>query len=200
MGIVRKFLSNVKKRTHGCWDCLEWQGAGEGKYGQFCHNKKTYVAHRVSYAMFVGELRTDRFVCHHCDNPRCVNPNHLFLGTQKDNMMDAASKMRCKSSNQRLDDAKVLLIIEKCKAGVPIKDIALEFGVSDATITMISRGKRWKHLGHCGEQRKKQPPKRFLTDEQKSEIKRLGKEGLKQRDIAAAVGCSQGTVWKALNT
>lgn len=200
MGIVSKFLRNVKKAKHGCWNCLEWQGASEGNYGQFCHSKRTFVAHRFSYAMFVGNLLDGMNVCHRCDNRRCVNPDHLFLGTQKENMLDAASKYKCYSTQQKLDDAKVLRIIERCKAGESFGEIAGEHGVSAATVTMIWLGKRWKHLGHKGQPRKPQPRRVFLTRGQRDLIQILSRTPLRQRDIANLVGCSQGSVWKELKS
>ena len=104
-------------RTDGCWF---WKDA-KGKYGSFSLKGKRSTAHRFSYAFYKGAIPEGLFVCHHCDNPKCVNPDHLFLGTQKDNLQDASKKKRLvgnriyksmlgrkhdKESIQKMSDAK----------------------------------------------------------------------------------------------
>ena len=85
--------STVNEET-GCW---EW-GKGTSSYGYGCvfRNKieSGRVAHRLSYVIFVAPIPKGLFVCHHCDNPKCINPKHLFLGTAKDNSEDMVSKGR----------------------------------------------------------------------------------------------------------
>lgn len=83
-----RFLARCGKRSEaGCW---LWSDIDDNRYGQF----RGMAAHRVSYELFREEIPDGMFVCHHCDVPRCVNPDHLFLGTQKDNMQDKVSKGR----------------------------------------------------------------------------------------------------------
>ena len=101
MAEIDKFMSHVKKQSTGCW---EWtaskdrQGYGRfstrilDKDGKFIKNK-CHMAHRFSYTHYKGDP-TGLFVCHECDNPSCVNPDHLWLGTHKDNMRDMVSKGR----------------------------------------------------------------------------------------------------------
>ena len=71
-------------------NCWNWEGTLNGEYGRIGH---TY-AHRLYYRRLVGEIPLGMQVNHHCDNPRCVNPEHLFLGTQRDNILDAMNKGR----------------------------------------------------------------------------------------------------------
>lgn len=87
-----KFLNKVK-RKRGCW---EWLGSKINGYGQFYYEGKNYRAHRLSYKIFIGPTPDDLFVCHKCDNPGCVNPKHLFLGTNSDNQKDCVAKGRHK--------------------------------------------------------------------------------------------------------
>ena len=87
--------------TTGCW---QWQGSMQksGKNGQALYpsifikvgKKKSWRGNRLSYTVFKGEIPTGMSVCHHCDNTKCVNPNHLFLGTHSQNMQDKLSKNR----------------------------------------------------------------------------------------------------------
>lgn len=78
--------------------CWEWNGGMDGRgYGRLKTGRKYTAAHRFSYTMFYGHIRVGLFVCHHCDNPPCVNPDHLFLGDNQDNMQDAARKGRIAS-------------------------------------------------------------------------------------------------------
>jgi len=134
----------------GCW---LWEAyVSPNGYGTFSVEGKTQGAHRVSYFLHKGEIPTGAYVLHKCDNTICVNPEHLFLGTQLDNMKDMAKKGRRHSPNHKgelhpntkLSTEDVICIL---KDGVtPMPSLALLFGVSYDTIYKIKKRVTWKHI------------------------------------------------------
>lgn len=98
-------------------------------------------AHRVSYYLHTGyKPEPEESICHKCDNPSCVNPEHLFLGTHRDNMQDMSNKNRGINTNQVLDSSDVLDIQKLREEGVLIKDIAKMYSMSRSHISRVSRG------------------------------------------------------------
>ena len=133
----------------GCW---VWVGSTvHGGYGQTTMGDgKPMKAHRVSYLTFVGPIADGLMVCHKCDNPPCVNPDHLFLGTAKDNQRDSIRKDRNARGSRhwasRLTEADVAIIREHISAGASDAWIANRFDVVPGTIHHIRHGNSWKHI------------------------------------------------------
>lgn len=88
---IERFWSKVKK-TESCW--IWCGGKIKDGYGHFHLNRKQHKAHRISWQIINGEIPPGIWACHHCDNPSCVRPDHLFLGTTSDNQIDSAKKGR----------------------------------------------------------------------------------------------------------
>lgn len=142
-----KFWPRVEK-SDGCW---RWTGSLATKgYGRINLGGGVRVlAHRFSYELHFGKPPDDLFVCHRCDNPCCVNPAHLFLGTAADNTADAASKGRLRGQSGE-DNCKAKLTVEDVRQirllkrqGAKTATLAKRFCVSRFTIWDIVSGKTW---------------------------------------------------------
>lgn len=162
----QRFWEKVDKSDiDGCW---LWRGATQAPwgYGSFQRGvgadgkNHSDVAHRVSYELTYGPILNGLFVCHHCDNPRCVRPDHLFLGTHTDNMADMHQKGRsmsqtkpeCYARGERQHLAKLTSEqVKEIKSRATGKrgeraNFAREFGVSDVAISDLLNGKTWRHI------------------------------------------------------
>lgn len=114
-------------------DCWEWQASKvKGGYGVFYFRDRTRVAHRVVFELWYGTDPGKLKVCHKCDNPGCVRPSHLFLGTQKENMRDCSAKGRV-----RKPTAKTKEIWDKIQAGERQSDLSREYGISRQRVGQI---------------------------------------------------------------
>ena len=146
----QRFWRNVDRK--GANECWEWKGAKiRTGYGRFKVGGKMVYTHRWSYERYRSEIPDGMFVCHHCDNPACVNPLHLFLGTQADNMADRDAKGRQikgeAHSGAKLTEADVVAIKRRLQAGGEThKAIATDYGVSQRLISRINTGRQWTHV------------------------------------------------------
>ncbi len=127
-------------------DCWWWIASiNKDGYGQLKFKGLMQRAHRVSHILHVGDIPAGKHVLHHCDNPGCVNPDHLFLGTHQDNMDDKVSRGRQskgeKHGTAKLTETQVLEI--RAALGLH-RDIAAKYGVSESRVSDIKRRKYWK--------------------------------------------------------
>ncbi len=149
----QKILQNIKvDASTGCW---VWQKhLSNTGYGDAYINKTKWRAHRLSWTAFVGTIPDGLLVCHHCDNPGCCNPDHLFTGTSHDNMIDMMAKGRGRggkslgpnNANAKLNESQVVEIRKLLIDGLSHDDIGTMFNVSSQTISSISTGRTWAHL------------------------------------------------------
>ncbi len=151
--IINRFEAKIEMIPEcGCWI---WMGAERScGYGQIKINNKRYCAHRVSFEIYKGTIPAGLLICHRCDTPSCVNPNHLFLGTYKDNIQDAIHKKRwhhpghghgCNQKgecnfNVRLTVKDIEKIRNDNRSFVVI---ANEYGISAVHASRIKRRLRW---------------------------------------------------------
>ena len=145
---VVRFWSHVSK-TEACWT---WTGRVNDKsgYGRMGIGGKAILAHRISYELINGPIPRGVFICHHCDNPSCVNPSHLFAGSSADNMRDAAAKGRTSSgerrNNSKLTDKTVLAARRERRDGARFDELGRRYGVHIHTIYRAVVGLTWRHL------------------------------------------------------
>jgi hypothetical protein len=154
--IENRFWSKVERDDENADKCWEWTAClNKGGYGEFgVGNKKKMRAHRFSFQLHHNRLIQDNMcVCHKCDNRKCVNPNHLFEGTNQDNITDRDNKGRGnqqKGENHglsKLNEIQVLEIRAKYKnGGTTQTQLGLEYGVHNVTISEIIRREIWKHI------------------------------------------------------
>jgi hypothetical protein len=152
--IIERFWSYVDK-TDDCWN---WQATktnfGHGRFETFKNRQifNSRLAHRIAYWLIYGEYDTSLNVCHKCDNPLCVNPNHLFLGTRSDNMKDCSDKGRLTSKKAKGENSgRAKLTWEQVreirelhsKGGVSQRQLGRMFRVDNKTIQAIIQNRTW---------------------------------------------------------
>lgn len=147
--LIERFEAKFVKEG-GCWN---WKASCAGKgYGQIKlpGERRQIYAHRLSWLIYRGEISDNRQVLHRCDNPKCVNPEHLFLGTCADNLQDMKQKGRhlygSRNSRAKLTEDDVKQIKRCLDSGMTQTRIAKAFGVSQIEISRINTGRRWAHV------------------------------------------------------
>ena len=151
--LIDRFEKSFRKDPSGCWNWTKYvmpEGYGQIQEQNY-HGKiaKVTRAHRVSWMLYRGKIPKGLWVLHKCDNPRCVNPDHLFLGTHQDNMDDMARKGRRviqygeKANRAKLTEEDVLEIRKDKRS---YHKIAQDYGVGDTTIRMAKIRKTWTHI------------------------------------------------------
>lgn len=140
--LAERFWRRVDKSAR-CWT---WTGSTDKGYGQIGGpNRSVLSAHRVSWELHNGPVPDGLFVCHRCDNPGCVNPAHLFVGTPKDNSRDMVAKGRScigeRNGQSKLSGDDVLFIVDMVSDGIPQWSVAKMFGISQAHVSNIWRRK-----------------------------------------------------------
>lgn len=147
----RKAITPEKKFKNECW---EWGGRlNFGGYGFVISKGKTFMAHRIAWEQSNGPIPTGLIICHKCDNRKCINPSHMFLGTDADNVADMDRKGRrvilrgADNALSKLSEESVKEIKRRHTGeyGLGIK-LAKEFGVAPTTISMIVTGRTWCHV------------------------------------------------------
>lgn len=149
-------------------DCWAWTANRNRRgYGKFCLNKRQEPAHRVAYTLTYGDIPAGLWVLHHCDNPSCVRPDHLYLGTHQDNMQDRHNRGRAasgESNGSRMHPERILrgercswakLTTEQVAAirqeyattRVTLHQLAAKYGVGKSQIHNIVRRKVWNYEG-----------------------------------------------------
>lgn len=195
-----RFWAKVSKGSeNACW---AWLSATNYKgYGQFRANGTTVQAHRFAWSLINGEIPSGMLICHHCDNPPCVRPDHLFLGTPHDNNVDCWTKGRGRTggfghSNPRakLNKERVEEILRLSAKGVVPRIIADMFGVHGSTIAAVLSGRSWRYIK--GERIRRRSSK--LSSDDVREIRRLYSEGVIGKKLADRFGISSSNLYAVL--
>lgn len=156
-GLQKEVARLLQKARPGKEGCLEWRAAKDWNgYGSTYLFKKQWRASRLFYFLFKGTIPDGHMILHTCDNPCCINPDHLFSGTAKDNMRDCVNKGRAlgprgeMNGRRKLNANQVLEISARYKRfsrdGNNMYDLAKQYGVHPVTIHDILNGKRWRSV------------------------------------------------------
>ena len=194
-------------------DCWEWTGyidpSKKSGYGMLAFEGKTQKSHRVAWILTNGEIPDGMQVLHKCDHRPCVNPNHLFLGTNYDNVQDKISKGRhprgleasmysnpkrgSDNWHSRFSDEEVLAMRAMYASGSKCKDIATAFKLKDHVCNMILHGRRWAHLPGA------LPPNRRMAKQIRPQILEMSASGMRCHEIARATNFSDAAISRVLN-
>lgn len=141
--------NNIFIDENQCWN---WKGPLSKGYGRLAFEGKNYRVHRLSYITFIGQIPKNKIVCHTCDNPKCVNPEHLYAGTAKENTHDMVNRKRQNllygenHQNSKFTKENVLCIREIFQMGFPVFIMSKLFEIHPETIRAIVKRKTWSHI------------------------------------------------------
>ena len=142
-----RFLANADVKGFDPFVCWPWLGAGKGNgYGHTSDGP----AHDVAFRLFCGEIPDGEEVCHTCDNRWCVNPDHLFAATRRENMEDMVAKGRWAGgggNRKHLKESTIQEIRRRLNGGVPMSRIATDLNVGYGTVSAINRGAAYVGIG-----------------------------------------------------
>ena len=149
---ARRFWQKVDRTGDHCWP---WTGVRYNTgYGQVKRGGRTQTTHRLAWTLTYGAIPDGLIVCHHCDNPICCRPDHLFLGTHHTNALDRTAKQRgvqavrygAENGMAILTEADVRAIREGRAEGRSYNDLAREFGTSKSNVANIAKRRTWTHV------------------------------------------------------
>lgn len=152
---IERFWAKVDRQ--GDDECWPWTAArlhARGGYGQLRLSTGAAYAHRISYQIEHGEIPDGAWILHKCHNPPCVNPGHLHAGSPKDNAQDAAALGRMgkwdrsgeANPSAKLTERDVVKILDELEGGRSQRDLAVEYNVTQAAISLIARGENWSQV------------------------------------------------------
>lgn len=132
-------------------ECIEWTGhRDKDGYGDITINRTMLRAHRAAYDVHKGPIPSGLLVRHTCDNPPCINPDHLLVGTNADNMVDRSERGRAPrgagNPAAKLTDSEVIKIRQFRAEGATYRELAARFGVGESTIGRVVKRTHWKHV------------------------------------------------------
>lgn len=132
-------------------ECIRWTGSYDTKgYGRIKRGGKSFKAHRLAYERAKGPIPEGLFICHSCGNPACVNPEHLYAGTQKQNMADrdrhGSTRIGEMHANSKLTADSVKAIRAAHAAGIEFEELGRRYGISANQARNVALRKQWRHV------------------------------------------------------
>lgn len=202
-----RFWKNVDKR--GAEECWPWTGKrSPGGYGKFSVKGASVRANRFAFQITFGEIAPGVLVCHHCDNPACCNPAHLYAGSPQSNMDDRSARGRVNSAlgervgSSKLKAADVDEICRKHSEGASLTQLGKLYNMTSGAIHGVISGRTWSHVPRKEysrpshhEQMLRHNASSRLTVEQVTEIRRRFHAGEVQSNLAKEFAVSTSAIW-----